>query len=132
MTPVVVCDASVLVAALVDSGDAGRWAGDVLADAHLVAPTLAKFEAANVVRRLERAGVISADTAAQAFRDMVDLPLEEWPFATFAERCWQLRGHLTFYDASYIALAETLDASVATLDQRLARAAGAYATLLVP
>ena len=40
-----------------------------------------------------------------------------------AERAWQLRANLSFYDALYVALAEALDCPLVTADQRLARAA---------
>jgi predicted nucleic acid-binding protein len=37
---------------------------------------------------------------------------------------WELRENITAYDAWYVALAEELRATVATLDTRLARAPG--------
>ena len=64
MTTVV--DASVLVAALVDSGPEGQWAESVLAEGPLASPELALAEASNVLRRLERAGHISRLEAASA------------------------------------------------------------------
>ena len=48
MTTVV--DASVLVAALVDSGREGRWAESTLAEGHLAGPELAMVEASNILR----------------------------------------------------------------------------------
>ena len=54
-----VVDASVLVAALVDSGQEGRWAESAVAEGHLNAPELALVEASNVLRRLERSEQIS-------------------------------------------------------------------------
>jgi predicted nucleic acid-binding protein len=39
-------------------------------------------------------------------------------------RIWDLRNNLTAYDASYVALAEALDAPLLTRDRRLAGAAG--------
>jgi predicted nucleic acid-binding protein len=37
---------------------------------------------------------------------------------------WELRDDLTAYDAVYVALAEALDATLLTLDKRLAGAPG--------
>jgi predicted nucleic acid-binding protein len=37
-------------------------------------------------------------------------------------RVWELRNNLSAYDAVYLALAEALDASLLTHDQRLATA----------
>jgi len=42
-----------------------------------------------------------------------------------ARRIWQLRDNLTAYDASYVALAESLGCALVTADARLSRAGGA-------
>jgi predicted nucleic acid-binding protein len=42
-------------------------------------------------------------------------------------RVWELRHNLTAYDAVYVALAEALDATLVTRDQRLAQAPGHHA-----
>ena len=39
-------------------------------------------------------------------------------------RIWELRANVSAYDASYIALAESLDCTMLTADRRLARAPG--------
>jgi len=39
-------------------------------------------------------------------------------------RAWELRHNLKIYDAVYVALAEALEASLLTCDQRLERASG--------
>jgi predicted nucleic acid-binding protein len=49
-----------------------------------------------------------------------------------AFRAWELRENLTLYDAWYVALAELLDARLATLDTRLARAPGPACKVVVP
>lgn len=127
-----VIDASVLVAALVDSGQEGRWAEATLAQGQLAGPELILVEASNILHRLERGGEISRIEATGAHRDLVRLDIELFPFAPFAERIWALRGNLTSYDAWYVALAETLDAPLVTLDRRLARARGPSCELIVP
>ena len=130
MTTVV--DASVLVAALVDSGHESRWAESALAEGDLVSPELALAEATNVLRRLELSGHLSRIEATMAHRDLLTLDIETYLFAPFAERVWELRGSLTSYDAWYVALAEALDCPLATLDLRLTRAAGPACDFLVP
>ena len=52
-----------------------------------------------------------------------------YPHAALLPRIWDLRENLTAYDASYVALAETLDAPLVTADARLARAPGHRATV---
>lgn len=132
MTRQIVCDASVVVALLLDAGLDGTWASSALADASLAAPNLVMFEASNVIRRHELAGLVSADLAAQAHADLLDLPIEFWPFELLASRVWQLRASLSSYDASYVALAELIEASLVTLDSRISRAPGLKCEVRTP
>ena len=127
-----VVDASVLVAALVDGGPDGAWAAAVLVDQELVAPHLMPIEVANILRRATLAGDITHDVASLAHADLLDLRVELWPYALLAERCWELRDDVTVYDGSYVALAERLDAPLATLDQRLAVAPGTRCRFMTP
>ncbi|MFN8132329.1 MAG: type II toxin-antitoxin system VapC family toxin [Solirubrobacteraceae bacterium] len=120
----VVCDASALVAVLVDGGPGGRWAAQELSGVDLAAPSLLAFESANIVRRHEIAGLISSDQAAQAHADLLDLAIEYWPYDVLAGRAWELRRNLSSYDASYVALAELTGATLVTLDHRIAGAPG--------
>ena len=129
---ILVFGASVLVAALVDSGPDGDWAAAVLGDHELAAPHLMPVEAADILRRAALAGDITADTASLAHGDVLDLRVELWPYAPLAERCWQLRENVTTYDGVYVALAELLDAPLATLDQRLAAAPGPRCDFTTP
>ena len=120
----VVCDASTILATLLDSGDDGEWATAKISEADLYAPTLLPFECANVMRRQELAGTITPDQAVQARTDLLDLAIEYWPYDLLADRIWELRENLSSYDAAYVALAETLDATVVTLDRRIRGAPG--------
>lgn len=128
----VVCDASALTALLIDGGPDGQWAAAVVADAELAAPSLVDFETANIIRRHKVADLISADQAAQAHADLLDLAIERWPYELLARRAWELRLNLSIYDASYVALAELLDVELVTLDRRIARAPGPRCTISTP
>lgn len=129
---VVVVDASAVVAGLVDSGPDGRWAERVLASGSLAAPHLLPAEVANVVRRAALTGKISADAASLAHADLQALRVDLFPYEPFAGRIWELRGHVTCYDAWYVALAEYLDCPLATVDGRLARAPGVKCAIQLP
>ena len=120
----VVIDASALVALLGDAGPAGTWVAASTTGALLAAPELVLFEAANIFRRQLLFGALDQAQARLAHQDLVDLPLQIWPYAPLAARAWELRNNLTIYDGSYVALAELLGTSVITLDTRLANAAG--------
>lgn len=128
----VVLDASVLIAALIDSGRGGQWAEGVLASDTVHAPELICVEVANILRRLERARQITAPEANAAYADLAQLRLDLYPFGPFAERIWELRFNLTSYDAWYVAVAESLELPLATLDVHLARAKGPTCEFLMP
>ena len=130
MTTVV--DASVLVAALIDSRHEGKWAESLVAEGRLAGPELVLAEASNILRRLERAEQITRIEAATAYGDLLRLDIELFPFTPFAERVWALRGNLTSYDAWYVALAEALDCPLVTLDRRLSRASGPICEIIAP
>ena len=132
MTTRLVCDASTVVSALLDSGDAGTWAVGQLARADLFAPALMPFECANIIRRHELNGLVSADQAVQAHTDLLDLPVDLWPYEVLAARVWELRLNLTSYDAAYVALAEVLELPLVTLDGRIRRAPGIMCAVETP
>jgi len=120
----IVVDASVVVAALVDSGPVGTWADELVESDDLAAPHLMPVEAANILRRAYQSGQISTDTASLAHGDLVALSVEYFPYEPFGARVWELRDNVTCYDAWYVALAEHLDAFMSTLDQKLTKASG--------
>jgi predicted nucleic acid-binding protein len=128
----VVVDASVLVAALVDSGREGQWAESMIAEGSLTGPELVLAESSNVLRRLERATRISRLEANSAHRDLLGLDVELFPYAPFAERVWELRSNLSSYDAWYVAMAEAFECPLATLDRRIARATGPSCEGMLP
>ena len=127
-----VVDSSVLIAALVDAGDRGVWAEEVLARGSLHAPGLVLVEATNILRRMERARLIATPEANAAQEDLMRLDVELLAFEPFADRIWELRHGVTSYDAWYVAVAEALAAPLATLDEALARAHGPACEFLMP
>ena len=127
-----VVDASVVVAALIDAGRDGIWAEERLGSDALAAPHLLPVEVANVLRRSVLAGEVSADSASLAHSDLLDLSLDLFAYGPFADRVWELRSGVSAYDAWYVAVAEWLDAPLATLDRRLSRAQGARCRFVVP
>lgn len=130
MTTVV--DASVVVAALVDDGPDGRWSEAVLLGGGLLAPHLMPVEVANVLRRAVLARKLSAAVASLAHDDLLALTVGFVPYHALARRVWELRGNATCYDGWYVALAESLDAPLATLDRRLAATPTARCAFLTP
>jgi len=119
-----VVDASAVVAALVADGTDGTWAESLLTSDSLAAPHMLHAAASNILRCSALAGAISAEEASLAQADLLDLRVELFPYAPFAERIWALRQNVTCYDAWYVAVAEALSAPLATLDNRLAKTSG--------
>ena len=61
---------------------------------------------------------------------LIALPVTRYPATRLLERVWELRGELTPYDASYVALAEALQAPIVTTDEQLGRSHGHHATVV--
>lgn len=127
-----VVDASVVVAALVDSGPDGTWAERVLLSDHLAAPHLMPVEVANVLRRGDLNGTLDSLDAMIAHDDLLQMRVELFPYEMFAHRVWELRDGVTAYDAWYVSLAEALDCPLVTLDRRLIGAYGPVCRFLAP
>jgi len=88
----------------------------------LHAPHLIDLEIVQVLRRYVRSGVITTERAAEALSDLGDFPLTRYPHFILLTRVWEMRHDLTAYDATYLALAEALNARLITRDRALARA----------
>lgn len=99
------------------------------ANESLHAPHLLDLEVTQVLRRLERERMVSAQRAAEAIEDLLDLRIARYPHAVLLPRTWLLRHNLSAYDAAYVALAETLAAPLLTRDNRLASASGHKAVI---
>lgn len=128
----VVVDASVAVALLGTAGPLNDWATESLDGHMLCAPQIMLPEAANVLRNQVFKGEISPDAATLAHDDLVGLPMRLWAYRPLSRRVWGLRDSVTAYDACYVALAELIDAPLATLDARLARSHAPRCTFLTP
>lgn len=93
------------------------------------APHLLDLEITQVLRRFVLRGELAPERASAALADLAALDLERYSHSALLARIWQLRQNLTAYDAVYVALAEALDAPLATLDRRLEAAAGHQARI---
>lgn len=127
-----VVDATVVTSALIDSGPTGTWAAEQMAAGSLAAPHHMPAEVANVLRRAVLRDEIPQSLAALALRDLLDLRIGLFPFGPFALRAWALRENVNPYDAWYVALAESLEVPLATLDSRLSRAPGSRCAFRMP
>lgn len=97
----------------------------------LHAPALLDVEVAQVLRRYESRGEISAERGRLALDLLAQFPIERYSHEPLLQRIWTLRRNLTAYDAAYIALAEALKATFLTRDARVASSPGHQATVEV-
>ena len=90
----------------------------------LYAPEVIDLEVACALRRLVRAGSLDERAGAKTLAGLMAVKIDRMPHAPLMSRVWELRDNLTAYDAVYVALAESLGASLLTLDGKLAGAPG--------
>ena len=67
---------------------------------------------------------MSPERAREAIGILRLMPLERFEVVPLLERVWELRDRLTVYDATYAALAEAVDATLVTGDERLVKSSG--------
>lgn len=117
-----VVDASALAALLFGEPDAVAIA-ESLNDATLVAPSLLPFEIASVCLKKLRRHPDQHDALLSAHRLFGQLEISQTAVDLNEVVLLAEKIGLTSYDASYLWLAQHLQAELVTLDQRLARAA---------
>ena len=124
----IVVDASAILEALLQRAAAAAVEERLFEEGlPLHAPHLIDLEATQVLRRYAAAGQIGAVRCRRALDVLRDFPLRRYSHDVLLERVWELRHNLTAYDAAYVALAESLDATLVTRDRRLAIAPGHHA-----
>ena len=119
----VVVDASTLVAAVASTDSLGDQARATLRGHRRAAPHLIDAEVGNALRSMVLRGDLTNGVGASARLMAERLVHRRHPIhGAIAARAWQLRHNLSFYDALYVALAESLHCQLITADNRIARA----------
>jgi predicted nucleic acid-binding protein len=93
-----------------------------IADLPLHAPHLLDIEVASSLRRHCALGACTPERARRALLDLSEMQFVRHPHHPLLPRVWELRHNFTAYDACYLALAETLDATLLTRDAALGSA----------
>jgi len=123
----IVVDASAALSALLTDGRARR----IAAIEQLHAPHLVDSEVASGLRRKVIARQLDAAVGWVALDTWRRLGMARYPIFGLLDRVWELRDNLSSYDATYVALAESLDCALLTADERLARAPGTRCPITV-
>jgi predicted nucleic acid-binding protein len=127
-----VLDASVLFEIVADTPRSETLRNTLTNTGEMAAPHLIDAEVLSVIQAQLRRGALDATAADQAVADLRTWPVERWSHRPLLERAWDLRHNVRGYDALYIALAEGLDATLVTLDERLQSASGPRCRIDVP
>lgn len=120
----IVLDASAAIEMLLRGAASSPLVSRVFASGErIAAPHLLDLEVVQVLRRYVSAGEITAGRADQAIADYVDIRIARYPHDVLLPRIWELRQNCTAYDASYLALAESLRCPLVTCDAAIAKSA---------
>jgi len=119
----IVIDASVAMEILIRT-PIGAQRADLAVNEDIHVPHLIDVEFVSAVRRLNLMGRLEPATADEALQAMRDWRLQRYGHIALTERIWELRHSHSAYDASYVALAETLDVPLLTCDAKLSRSHG--------
>lgn len=116
----IVLDASAAVLGLLSSGESRA----VMSTEDVRAPHLIDSEVASTLRRRGLRSAEDDDAAGRLLETWARLGVRRHATSALLPRIWDLRHHITAYDATYVVLATALDCALVTADARLARASG--------
>lgn len=128
----IVADASAVLEVLLNTSAAANIRRHLFAEDETIhAPHLIDLEIIQALRRYARTAEIGSLRVEQALRIYGEMLLNRYPHNALLPRIWELRHNFTAYDAAYVALAEALDAPLATCDRALASNQGHRAKIIV-
>ena len=125
-----VIDASCVVSLLASSDKASSAVSSFLRGKALYAPTLIDYEVTSALRGLARKRPEVEQGAGAYLRYVAGMPIRRESAQPLIGRIWGLRHNYTVYDASYVALAEALDATLVTCDEKFERAGAARCSIV--
>lgn len=100
-------------------------------DSEMNVPAFCDLELCSIFRRLSLGGAITRDNGIDLLSRYVRLPIARHSHIPLLARVLELGDNFTAYDASYVALAERLDALLITCDRRMTSAAKRFTNLNV-
>lgn len=116
----IVVDASVLTNAFTDDGPLGVLGrAELDRDPHWVAPEHLVVEVFSAIRGRWLGRKVTEPRAVDALTAMTDATMDLMAATPLLDRMWELRHHVTGYDAAYLATAEALGCALVTADARL-------------
>jgi predicted nucleic acid-binding protein len=125
----IVIDASCVVQIPTSSDELSAKAKSFLRGKALYAPTLVDYEVTSALHHLSRKHPQSEQAVGIYLQQLAGMPIRRESAQHLIARIWSLRHNYTAYDASYVALAEPLDATLVTWDEKYARAGAARCSI---
>jgi predicted nucleic acid-binding protein len=119
-----IVDASCLYEVVADTVRSEDVRERLARDVDHAAPHVIDVEVLSIIRRDHLLGRLDLTAAQQAVEDLRAWPGDRFGHRSLLERAWELRDRVRGWDAMYVALAEALDATLLTLDERLGRVRG--------
>ena len=119
-----VVETSALVEFLVGSDDTAERVRTAVSGEVLAAPHSIDLECASTLRGLVRGRKLPAGEAERALDLLARISLKRYAHLGLLPRIWQLRDNAWPYDAAYVALAESLEADLVTVDRKFEKIPG--------
>ena len=119
-----IVDASCLYEVVADTARSEQVRARLSLDTDQAAPHVIDAEVLGIIRRDLMLGRLDHTAANQAVDDLREWPAERFGHRMLLGRAWDLRDRVRTWDGLYVALAEALDAPLATRDAKLASASG--------
>jgi predicted nucleic acid-binding protein len=119
---VIVLDASAAVELLGDTPEGRGILGRLTDERVLHAPHILDLEVVSAFRRQSALGAIGSERIAQALALYRNMRIVRYPHYPYLDRIWALRHNFSAYNACYLALAESLGATLLTRDKAFASA----------
>lgn len=120
----IVLDTSALVEFLVGSDHIADRVRGVATGERLAAPHAVDLECASTLRGLVRGKKLPEGEGLHALDLLGRMNIKRFDHVPLLPRIWELRHNMWPYDASYVALAESLDAVLVTVDGKFGWAPG--------
>ena len=118
----IVLDASVVVELLTNGSLAGAIRANLsMSDESFIVPHLIDVEVMSAMRKLVAGQRLGSHRADEFLKGLAALPAERYSHTPLIGRIWELRHNFTAYDATYIALAEAMNAFLYTSDEKLSK-----------
>lgn len=95
----------------------------ILSSGHVHVPALCDVEVVAGLRKLVSRSTLTPTDGVLALDQYLAAPIQRHDHETLLPHVFDLRDNFTAYDATYVVLAHALNATLATFDRRLARAA---------